>query len=126
MRLCEAYRSEEALTTVLASLKRAAKQQQLLMRLIELAACEAPDYINKKELPRSALLKESGMSAAILNGLIAKGIVETYVVETDRLAITSEEPVGSPCLAPLSAHQQRASRRSAMHGRRAMCVCSMA
>ena len=108
VRLCEAYRSEEALSTVLASLKRAAKQQQLLMRLIELAACEAPDYINKKELPRSALLKESGMSAAILNGLIAKGIVETYVVETDRLAITSEEPVGSPCLAPLSAHQQRA------------------
>ena len=108
VRLCEAYRSEEALSTVLASLKRAAKQQRLLMRLIELAAYEAPDYINKKELPRSALLKESGMSAAILNGLIAKGIVETYVVETDRLATTSEEPMGSPRLAPLSAHQQRA------------------
>ena len=108
VRLCEAYRSEEALSTVLASLKRAAKQQRLLMRLIELAACEAPDYINKKELPRSALLKESGMSAAILNGLIAKGIVETYVVETDRLATTSEELMGSPRLAPLSAHQQRA------------------
>ena len=108
VRLCEAYRSEEALSTVLASLKRAAKQQRLLMRLIELAACEAPDYINKKELPRSALLKESGMSAAILNGLIAKGIVETYVVEMARLVPSSDEPAPMPSLSPLSVHQQRA------------------
>lgn len=108
VRLCEAYRSEEALNTALASLKRAAKQQQLLMRLIELAACEAPDYINKKELPRSALLKESGMSAAILNGLIAKGIVETYVVEMARLVPSSDEPAPMPSLSPLSVHQQRA------------------
>ena len=108
VRLCESYRSEEALNTILASLKRAAKQQQLLMRLIELAACEEPDYINKKELPRNVLLKESGMSAAVLNGLIAKGIVETYVVETDRLASASQDMGDEPRLAPLSAHQQRA------------------
>lgn len=108
VRLCEAYRSEEALNTALASLKRAAKQQQLLVRLIELAGCEEPDYINRRELPRSVLLKECGMSAAVLNGLVAKGIVENYVVETARLVPSSGEQMPTACLSPLSVHQGRA------------------
>ena len=48
------------------------------------------------------------MSAAILNGLIAKGIVETYVVEMARLVPSSDEPAPMPSLSPLSVHQQRA------------------
>ena len=106
VRIAPNYRSEQQLIEALASLQRATKQQQLLLRLIDLAQCEAPDYMPRQELPRSLLLKESGMTAAILNGLIAKGIVETYVVEVGRLG--SVESSGSACMSPLSEHQQRA------------------
>ena len=106
VRIAEAYRSEEALNEALQSLRRAAKQQQLLLRLIELTECEAPDFIVKKELARSVLLKESGMAAAVLNGLIAKGIIETYIVEVGRLNDGAES--GETTISPLSEHQQRA------------------
>ena len=46
------------------------------------------------------------MAAAVLNGLIAKGIVETYIVEVGRLACT--EGAGDAVLSPLSEQQQRA------------------
>ena len=106
VRIAPTYRSEQQLIEALASLQRATKQQQLLLRLIDLAQCEAPDYMPRQELPRSLLLKETGMTAAVLNGLIAKGIVETYVVEVGRLG--SVESSGSACISPLSEHQQRA------------------
>ena len=106
VRIAEAYRSEEALNEALQSLRRAAKQQQLLLKLIELTECEAPDFVVKKELARSTLLKESGMAAAVLNGLIAKGIVETYIVEVGRLNDDAE--AGETLILPLSEHQQRA------------------
>lgn len=106
VRLCETYRSEEALHEAIVSLKRATKQQQLLLKLIELAGCEEPDYINQQALSRNALLKESGMTSAALNSLIAKGIVETFTVETGRLSINNTD---EQChLSPLSPHQQQA------------------
>lgn len=107
VRLCEAFRSEKALGVALDSLKRAAKQQQLLLQMIELAGYEGQDYTSGQALPRSVLLKESGVNSAVLNGLIAKGIVETYVVETGRLT-TSDVIEPTPQLLPLSIHQQRA------------------
>lgn len=106
VRIAPTYRSEQQLIEALASLQRATKQQQLLLRLIDLAQCEAPDYMPRQELPRSLLLKESGMTAAVLNGLIAKGFVETYMVEVGRLG--SVESSSSACISPLSEHQQRA------------------
>lgn len=106
VRIAPTYRSELRLTEALALLQRAAKQQQLLLKLIDLAECEAPDYMPKRELPRSLLLKESGVAAAVLNGLIAKGLVETYVVEVGRLG--NVESSGSNNISPLSEHQQRA------------------
>lgn len=106
VRIAVPYRSEDALNEALQSIRRAAKQQQLLLRLIELTECEAPDLMPQRELSRSLLLKESGMTAAVLNGLIAKGIVETYVVEVGRLA--DADASSATCLSPLSTHQQRA------------------
>lgn len=106
VRIAEAYRSEGALSEALQSLRRAVKQQQLLLRLIELAGCEAPDFMPRVELSRSLLLKESGMAAAVLNALIAKGIVEIYIVEVGRLVDAETSSV--PSLSPLSVHQQRA------------------
>ena len=106
LRIAEAYRSEAALNEALQSLRRAAKQQQLLLKIIELTECEAPDFMPRVELPRSLLLKESGTASAILNALIAKGIVETYIEEVGRLA--DADTSSAPCLSPLSTHQQRA------------------
>lgn len=106
VRIAPAYRSEEALNEAITSLRRAAKQQQLLLSLIDLAACEAPDYTPRHELSRAQILKESGMGASALNGLIDKGIVEAYSVEVGRL--TDIPSPSAPTLLPLSAHQQRA------------------
>ena len=106
VRLCEAYRSAEALNGALGTLKRAPKQEKLLLKLIELAECSEPDYTNQKEVARSLLLKESGMAAAILNALIAKGIVEIYMVEIGRLSPAVTD--AAPQLTPLSPQQQTA------------------
>lgn len=106
VRLCEAYRSAEALNGALGTLKRAPKQEKLLLKLIELAECREPDYTNQKEVARSLLLKESSMAAAILNALIAKGIVETYMVEIGRLSPAVTD--AAPQLTPLSPQQQTA------------------
>ena len=106
VRLASAYRTEDSLNEAVTALSRATKQQQLLLCLIDLAGCEAPDYMPGRELSRAALLKESGMTAAVLNGLIAKGIVETYSVEVGRIAAEAEDATYS--LSPLSEHQLRA------------------
>lgn len=106
VRLSETCRSDEAINEALHALKRAAKQQQLLLKLIDLTESKAPDFTNQRELARSTLLKESGMSATVLNALIERGFVETYVVETGRLDASSA--CAAPSLSSLSAHQQAA------------------
>ena len=106
VRLTPAYRSETSLSEALTTLRRAGKQQELLLKLIDLTGCETPDYMPQRELPRAVLLKESGMTSAVLNGLITKGIVETYTTEVDRLTDTDMPRPTS--LLPLSEHQQHA------------------
>lgn len=106
LRLAEPYRSEEALDKALQALRRAIKQQELLLKVLAMTGCEAPSFEPKKNLSRSQLLKESGMTSAALKGLIDRGIIETYVVEVGRLASIGSQ-IGS-VLSPLSEHQQRA------------------
>ena len=106
VRIAPAYRSEEMLNEALQSLRRAAKQQHLLLKLLDLTESEAPDYMPRKELSRATLLKECDMTSAVLNGLIAKGVVETYIVEIGRL--NNAETIVEPNTSPLSKHQQRA------------------
>ena len=106
VRLTPAYRSETSLSEALTTLRRAGKQQELLLKLIDLTGCETPDYMPQRELPRAVLLKESGMTSAVLNGLITKGIVETYTTEVGRLTDTDMPRPTS--LSPLSEHQQHA------------------
>lgn len=107
VRLRESYCSEAALNEALDALKRAAKQQKLLLKLVEMMAGKDEGSVRGNGVSRSTLLKESRTTAAILNGLIAKGIVETYLVETGRLNFSESKPLhASTYLAPLSAHQQ--------------------
>ena len=109
VRLGEAYRSEEGIGKALLALKRAAKQQQLLLTLIELAGCKAPDFTSSREVSRNVLLEASGASAAVLAGLADKGIVEVYEVEVERMYDTTLED--TPILSSLNTHQQEAFDR---------------
>lgn len=76
IRLTENAHGEEVLPQILESLKRAPKQQQLLMSYISLDT----ESISKKEL-----LAASGTSPAILSQMIEKGIFESYTQEIGRL-----------------------------------------
>ena len=107
VRLCAAYCSDAAINEALDSLKRATKQQQLLLYMLDKLGGEYADSSSAKSIPRSMLLKESGMTSAVLNGLIAKGVLETYVVEDSRLG-KADISVGDVSLSPLSSHQQQA------------------
>ena len=109
VRLAEAYHSEEAINEALLTLKRAAKQQQLLLKLIELSGYGESDRIDCCKVSRNALLKASGMSPGVLAGLVAKGVVEFYEVETGRLA--DNFPTDTTTLSSLNVHQQTAHDR---------------
>ena len=100
VRLAKGYNTDEAFNEALQALNRAVKQQQLLLKLKELTA-------DGKEVSRSELIKESGVTAAVLNGLVEKSLVEVYTVEMSRLGDTSIADE-DPRLSALSEHQQRA------------------
>jgi len=75
----------------------------MLMMYIDLSKCLIP--LKKREVSRKELLERSGASAAVLNGLVERGAMETYSKEIGRLAVseiqTSEQY-------PLNEFQQKA------------------
>ncbi len=100
IRLTEANQSEAKLHQWLDQLKRAPKQQQLLMSFIGM---DVPD-ISKREL-----LEHSGTSTTILNQMIGKGIFEQYAKEVGRLGNGSAlTPTEDAPLNTLNPHQQDA------------------
>lgn len=89
-----------SLRSILDSLKRAPKQQQLLMAFLKMEA----ESVSKKEL-----LEQAGVAPAVLNQLIKKGILEQYTHEIGRLereATTDTLPLNA-----LNVHQQKAFER---------------
>ena len=103
IRLAEAYKDEEKLQAVFADFKRAKKQEHLLICFLELSHALNPVLV--RELSKKELLESSGCSAAILDGVLKRGVLESYEKEVGRLQI----PV---CrlqpLNPLSAAQEKA------------------
>jgi len=95
---------EGALTAVCDSLKRAPKQQQLLLRYLEYA--EYADGECASEVTRHALLDRSGLSAVPLHALVAKGVLELYEAERSRLGVCGD---GDGCrpVAALTPAQER-------------------
>lgn len=83
IRLSEEYHSEEKLHSVFEELKRAKKQELLLMKFLELS--HAFDPMLKQELSKKELLERSGCSSAILEGLLKRGVLESYEKEVGRL-----------------------------------------
>lgn len=106
LRLTADYRGafhEAALSALCDSLKRSPKQQELLLRYLDLAGYA--DGTCSDEVTRHDLLEAAGSSAGILNALLSKGILEQYEAAVSRLDSTELHTVPSTAL---SAPQQTA------------------
>ncbi|MFV0391472.1 MAG: primosomal protein N' [Paludibacteraceae bacterium] len=103
VRLTDKSSSEEQLKVIFDELGRAKKQQDLLMRYLDISK-----HLSKKDIrsiSKKELLDISGTSPAILNALIEKEVFEIYSKEISRLDL-SELKTESPY--PLADFQQEA------------------
>ena len=90
VRLRPAYLNEEnSLSDVFNSLKRAPKQEKLLLSYIEYA--QLFSNTGHREVSKKELLEKSQLNDAVLNVLIEKGILECYEKEISRLKSFSYE-----------------------------------
>ena len=85
IRLTAVCNDEEVLNALLGSLKRAKQQERLLLAYVELSMPFQPELTH--ELTKKELLKASGIHVSILDGLIKRGILESYEKESDRIQL---------------------------------------
>lgn len=110
VRLAAEYFDNQRLNELFSTLSRTPKQEQLLLRYLDLAHASAALALHNasllKEVSKKALLRAMDSSEYALTALRSKGILETYAYEIGRLAT----PQAIPQLAgrPLSTAQQRA------------------
>lgn len=83
VRLTQTASQEEQLQKVFDDLKSSKKQLELLMKYIELSKCLTPSKFI--ELSQKELLEKSGISVAVLKGLVEKSVLELYLKEVGRL-----------------------------------------
>ena len=110
VRLAEAYFDEARLHAALDDLRRAVKQQVLLLKYLEMADVAAALRLKNPrllaEVGRKRLVEAAGVAPAVCAALVEKGILETYAYETGRLPRTEvADTIGLP---PLSEAQSRA------------------
>ena len=103
IRLAEPYRDEERLRLLFDELRRAKRQEHLLVCFLELSHALNPALA--KELPKKELLERSGCSSSLLDGLLKRGVLESYEREVSRLT----PPVCRPAeMLPLTPAQETA------------------
>ena len=100
LQLGKSYRSEDKLEELLQSLSRAPKQSQVVLSLFQLQAA------TKKPIKISEVERISGVSKAVINSLVEKGILEVYFVRTDR--VNYEREGEDSDLKALNEHQSKA------------------
>ena len=109
VRLAKQYLSEKALNELFETAQKTPRRYALLLKLVEMASVDTALRLKNlsllNEVSRAALLKESGASSAVLLALKAKGIVEIYDFEVNRLK-SCRGTVGEQL--PLSEAQQQA------------------
>lgn len=86
IRLAKRFRDEEILQQAFSDLKRAKKQEELLITFLELSHTLNP--AKAKELSKKELLENADTSTAVLNELLKKGILESYEKEIGRLQLS--------------------------------------
>ncbi|MGG5575940.1 replication restart helicase PriA [Myroides sp. C15-4] len=79
VRLSEAYTQEDGLTKLMEVVSRAAKQRELVLKYFQLQA------VQKKPISVKQLIEEGDSSQAIVNGLLEKGVFESYYMNHDRV-----------------------------------------
>ncbi len=125
VRLAEAYFDEARLHAALDDLRRAVKQQVLLLKYLEMADVAAALRLKNPrllaEVGRKRLVEAAGVAPAVCAALVEKGILETYAYETGRLPRTEvADTIGLP---PLSEAQSRAlSQIEAGFARHPVCL----
>ena len=85
IRLSVSHREESRLQSIFSELKRAKKQEMLLLAFLDLSHALNPDL--KKELSKKELLERSGCSSSVLDGLLQRGVLEAYEKEVGRLQV---------------------------------------
>ena len=84
VKLADSGMDEARLQQLFNDLGRAPKQLALLMKYIELSGWVSRET-TLKEVTKKTLLEKAGGSAAVLNGLVEKGVFEIYYQEIGRL-----------------------------------------
>ena len=103
VRLASEYQGENALHLLFNQLAKAQKQLDLLMRWLELSNFFGSE---PKEVSKHRLMSDEKSSLAAFNGLITKGIFQTYSVEVGRLSSGNTEKAVIPH--KLNTHQSLA------------------
>jgi primosomal protein N' (replication factor Y) len=85
IRLSEEYATEERLQEAFADFKRAKKQELLLVCFLDLSHALNPALV--QEVSKKELLERSGCSSTILDGLLKRGVLESYEKEVGRLQV---------------------------------------
>ena len=88
-RLADKYRDEQTLTLLISSMKRAAKQLDVLMTYLRLTGVDNIEHLlpetELREVTREELMNESHASIAVIRSLQEKMILVTYEKEVGRL-----------------------------------------
>ncbi|MDR1718585.1 MAG: primosomal protein N' [Dysgonamonadaceae bacterium] len=99
IRLASQCKTAESLRSTFDSLKRAVKQEQLLLAFIDYSRLFdqniAEGSLPEAEISKKALLTRSGSGEAALAALINKGILESYSKEVGRLS-SDDLPLSDP------------------------------
>ena len=89
IRLADKYRDEQTLTLLISSMKRAAKQLDVLMTYLRLTRVDNIEHLlpetELREVTREELMNESHASIAVIRSLQEKMILVTYEKEVGRL-----------------------------------------
>ena len=89
IRLADKYRDEQTLTLLISSMKRAAKQLDVLMTYLRLTGVDNIEHLlpdtELREVTREELMNESHASIAVIRSLQEKMILVTYEKEVGRL-----------------------------------------
>lgn len=88
--------NQEALRSAFELVKRSKQQETLLLSFLDLSHFMQPG--NYVEVSRTALLERAGVSAAVLAGVVNKGIMQTYKREISRFANVARHCCEMPTL----------------------------
>lgn len=103
VRLTEENRTENKLEDIFKKLERSRKQLEALMLYIDTSKYLQPNLI--REVSKKELTEKTGISSAVLNSLVEKGIFELYKKETGRLDTTETQ---TAAIYPLNEYQKEA------------------